>query len=293
LSGNKLSALMPIMDVNSFLTGRRGVSLPFTDCCSLIGSPDQAGALFQNAVEFGQQKNWRYLELRSGLPFRQDMPPYASFWTHSLALNQSESALFAQFHDGTRRNIKKAIKNNVTVSFDRTWEAVNQFYRLNCLTRQYHGLPPQPLPFFKNIFDRIVAKGQAVVATARHCGQTIAALFFFLFKDTAIYKYGASDRKFISLRANHLAMWEAIRCLVAKKYALLDFGRTDLNNTGLAQFKRSFGSNELKKHYFRYSFAQKAFVSSSQQMKTSYPFFRSLPLPLLKLSGQWLYRHMG
>ena len=33
IENGKLSALIPMMEVISFLTGRRGVSLPFTDCC--------------------------------------------------------------------------------------------------------------------------------------------------------------------------------------------------------------------------------------------------------------------
>src|SRR5437588_684822 len=33
LEGERLSALLPLMEVNSLWTGRRGVSLPFTDEC--------------------------------------------------------------------------------------------------------------------------------------------------------------------------------------------------------------------------------------------------------------------
>jgi hypothetical protein len=33
-----ISALIPLMEVNSWLTGRRGISLPFTDECAPLGS---------------------------------------------------------------------------------------------------------------------------------------------------------------------------------------------------------------------------------------------------------------
>jgi len=38
-SGSRLSGLLPIMEVDSWLTGRRGISLPFTDHCPVI-APD-------------------------------------------------------------------------------------------------------------------------------------------------------------------------------------------------------------------------------------------------------------
>ena len=36
LQDNRFSHLIPIMEVNSLLTGKRGVSLPFTDNCPII-----------------------------------------------------------------------------------------------------------------------------------------------------------------------------------------------------------------------------------------------------------------
>jgi len=51
---------------------------------------------------------------------------------------------------------------------------------------------------------------------ASHKGKNIASAVYFHFGDKAIYKYGASDRKYQHLRANNLVMWEAIRWFFAK-----------------------------------------------------------------------------
>ena len=40
---DKLSALVPVMEIDSFLTGKRGVSLPFTDFCEPIIRDDIQG----------------------------------------------------------------------------------------------------------------------------------------------------------------------------------------------------------------------------------------------------------
>jgi len=41
IDGGKLSALIPVMEVKSAVTGRRGVSLPFTDYCRPIVSDER------------------------------------------------------------------------------------------------------------------------------------------------------------------------------------------------------------------------------------------------------------
>src|SRR3990167_10276631 len=47
IKNNKLSALIPFMEVGSILTGKRGVSLPFSDYCEIIGIDKDA---FQDAI---------------------------------------------------------------------------------------------------------------------------------------------------------------------------------------------------------------------------------------------------
>ncbi len=59
-----MKALLPIMEVNSFLTGKRGVSLPFTDYCEpAVSDAAQFREMFAAAVAFGERpsarQSWR------------------------------------------------------------------------------------------------------------------------------------------------------------------------------------------------------------------------------------------
>ena len=45
-------------------------------------------------------------------------------------------------------NIKKALKEGVEVQLHNSFESVKSFFKLNCMTRKRHGLPPQPFKFF-------------------------------------------------------------------------------------------------------------------------------------------------
>ena len=63
---------------------------------------------------------------------------------------------------------------------------------------------------------------------ARHKKKPIAGALFLLFGGKAIFKYGASDRRFQEFRANNLVFRDAIRLLCRKGVRTLSFGRTDL-----------------------------------------------------------------
>ncbi len=104
---------------------------------------------------------------------------------------------------------------------------------------------------------------------------------------------GHPTRPIISLRANNLVMWEAIKHFSENDCKTFDFGRTDLDHKGLLQFKRGWGTKEGTLHYYNYDLSKKQFVTKYPRIKTSYPIFKNMPMPLLKLVGRVLYRHIA
>ncbi|HSA95318.1 MAG TPA: GNAT family N-acetyltransferase, partial [Acidobacteriota bacterium] len=233
-AGGRMDVLMPFMTVSSALSGTRGVSLPFTDQCPpLATTPELFRAAFERALEYGKAAGWRYLEWRDAEPWFPKEPPYETYFAHHLDLAPDESDLQAGLNDSHRRNIKKAVKEGVSIVFEPSPDAMEAFCRLNDLTRKRHGLPPQPRSFFRNVRDEILLKGGGVLASAVYQGKIIASLVFFHFGRQAIYKYGASDMAYQSLRANNLVMWEAVRWYKSRDYESLSLGRTEESNEGL------------------------------------------------------------
>mgnify|MGYP006295630155 CR=1 FL=1 len=294
ITGSTLSALLPVMAVKSLLTGTRGVSLPFTDHCPTIAeSEEQYHTLVDRAIEYGKNAGWKTLELRNSRKPGRDAAPSANFYTHTLDLSLGEANLLKSFRNSTRRNINKAKREGVTVEHLQTLDAVKAFYRLNCITRKHHGLPPQPFQFFKNIFRCVIAENHGFVVLAEFSKRIIAGAIFFHWGKEAMYKYGASDRSFQYLRANNLIMWEAVRWYAENGFEALDFGRTEAENDGLLQFKRGWGTTEQTLDYYKFDMKKQAYVPQSSGMKTSYPLLRKAPVPILRLAGRLLYRHMG
>ena len=186
------------------------------------------------------------------------------------------------------------MKEGVEVKIDRSLESVKEFYRLNCMTRKEHGLPPQPFHFFKKIYDHVISKNLGMVVLASLDQENIAGAIYFHFGEKAVFKYGASDKKFQHLRANNLVMWKAIQWYSQNGYKNLCFGRTERKNQGLIQFKSGWGTTEQQINYYRYDLEKGSFVRGSSKVTGFHnKVFRNIPIPILKKIGALLYRHVG
>lgn len=293
--GDKLLGLIPMMEIASPLTGRRGVSLPFTDYCEPLAAPGVSSKDACNAlIEYGKHARWRYIEFRGQGCMNREIPCFARYYRHVLPLAPDPDKLAAGFRDSTTRNIHKALKAGVTVKLCDTFAALEEFRRLNGMTRKPHGLPPQPPVFFKSIFDCIISQGLGKIVLASHQGEVIAGAVFFHLGDQALYKYGASNRRYQNLRASNLVIWEAIRWYAEKGFRSLCLGRTDFENTGLRQFKNGWGGQEHIICYYRINPTNERFLAENRSStQRSCWLFRKLPVRLSEYVGKILYRHVG
>jgi hypothetical protein len=295
IANDRLSWLMPFMEVNSFLTGKRGVSLPFTDFCDSF-APNVAS--FLQAVEevkkYGMRNGWKSIEWRGNSDYFENVTPSAAFFSHTLQLTGSEKEIFSRFKSNTRRNINKAVKEGVRVETGDSLEFVKAYYRLHCVTRRDHGLPPQPFSFFKKIFEHVIAAGKGFVALGFIGHKCIAGAIYFGFGKKAMYKFGASDKHYQNSRPNNLIMWEAIRECARRGFQEFSFGRTETDNEGLLQFKRGWGTREELASYYKFDLAKNSFVAENLGVKGSYNhIFGIAPIPVLRFMGAAMYRHFG
>ena len=289
------SAVLPMMEVKSWLTGRRGVSLPFTDECAPL-CPDAASfhLLHEAALACAKARRWRYLEFRGGRAWFGEVPASTSFWGHRLDLRAGEEALFGRIDSAARRAVRKAEQSGLSVEFSQSPEAIRAFHTLLCLTRKRHGVPPQPFVFFVNIQRHVLAQNQGWVALARHGGVVVAGAVFFHSGTTALYKFGASDETYQHLRGNNLVMSTAIKRYAAEGFATFDFGRTSLSNEGLRRFKLGWGTTEYPIDYVRYDLRADRWVTAKDESSGWHNrVFRRLPVPLSRLIGAALYRHIA
>ncbi len=292
---NALWVLIPLMGVKSFFTGKRGVSLPFSDYCDpIIEGNISYKDVFDHIFEYGRSRNWKFIEIRGGRDILQDVSPFSCFYSHTLNLSKHEDQIFSNFRDSTRRNIKKAVRDGVEINICKSLESIKKFYLLNCITRKMHGLPPQPYYFFKKIYDFVISSGFGIVVLASHRKRTIAGAIFFHFGEKAIFKYAASDKAYQHLRSNNLVMWEGIKWYCNHGYKTFCFGRTAMENKGLRQYKAGWGTKENIIKYYRFEVKKgNAIENNPRESRIQNIVLSKMPIPLLKFIGSISYKHIG
>ncbi len=288
-------AALPLVEVDSWLTGKRGVSLPFTDECEPLSMPEAfLSPIVQEALRLGRERGWKHLELRGGKNPFNNAAPSITFHGHKLKLSATTGALFDRFESSVRRALRKSEKNAVRVEFAQTLEATTEYYALHCQTRKQHGLPPQPFNFFRRLQEHVLAQNLGVVVTARLRDQPVASAIFFHHGRKAIYKFGASLKAALDARANNLVMWEAIQWLAARGVEELSFGRTSLHNEGLRRYKLGWGTEEYPINYYRYDLHKEALVPEADATAGwQTRLFRALPVSMAKCAGKVLYKHFA
>ena len=290
----KLSGLIPIMEVKSYLTGTRGVSLPFTDFCQpIVSVRNQFREMVSQATKYGKEAGWKYFEWRGGETYCQNRTPSNVYYGHILDIGQNEDELLKSYRNSTMRNIRKAVKEGVHVRISNSMESVKAFYRLNCITKKRHGLPPQPFYFFNALFEHIISKSKGVVVIASYQKRDVAGAVFLHFGDRAYFKYGASDMVYHAHRPNNLVLGKAIEFYANNGFRFFDFGRTDPENEGLLQFKKGWGTKKITIKYYRYDLKKNEYLQENSRVNMFSKLFKKTPIPLLNLTGYLLYKHAG
>jgi hypothetical protein len=291
---SELAALVPMMEVQSPLTGRRGVCLPFSDFCGPLMFVESGSVLAMNKLsELARERKWKYFEVRRKRAFAVSATPAVAFYGHTLDLRNGAEDLLTRFKSSARGALRKAARSGLIVQVTRSREAVLEFYRLHVRTRRRHGLPPQPMSFFLNVHDEVIKPGLGFVVVATSGSIPVAAAVFFHFRKKAVYKFSASDERLKEFQGNNLTMWEGIRFLVQNGIEELHFGRTTLENNGLRQFKLAWGTQEETIEYLKFNTLAGAWVTGRE---TSSGFhnavFGSLPLALNRFVGAIIYPHL-
>jgi hypothetical protein len=287
-------ALLPVVEVASSFTGRRGISLPFSDFChGLVFEEDAQSFVVNELLRLARSEEWKFFELRGGPKPQVSAVPSAVFYVHEINLSQGLDQLFARLTGSVRGAIRKAQRSGVVTEIGRSHELMSLYYQLHLRTRRRQGLPPQPFKFFLNIQKELIENGLGFVVLARAASRPIAGAVFLRNAGKAIYKYAASDERYQQFRGNDLVLWRAIEFSALEGTQTLNLGRTASDNGGLRRFKLGWDATEKNLHYFRFDVSANSWLSSSSLPGTLHKkVFGRLPLKLNQLAGAMIYPHL-
>lgn len=296
--GQALSNGIVFCPIKSWVTGRRLVSLPFTDHCQpLVNDPEELAGLLRDLSESAGRERWKYIELRplnsdicsTGLPPKWQQSD--KFYFHKLSIHPSLSQLFAGFQkDSVQRKIRRAERDRLVYECGRSQSLLNKFYRLQVMTRRRQKLPPQPLAWFRNLVECL---GEALTIRVASKGDLpVAGIITINHKATVTYKYGCSDERYHSSGGMQFLFWKMIQEAKEQGSLELDMGRCDLNNAGLIRFKDQWGAEKSDLVYVRCS--STGFEERDKRgARAAKGIFAHMPRWLLIAAGRLLYPHIG
>jgi hypothetical protein len=247
----RLGAGIPALQLSGRPGRRRLVSLPFTDRCPPLGPPDLRRALVEAVARHAAVAGLGRVEIRDAVGAGALVDRPAGVW-HELDLRPGTEAVLAGQSSMHRRNLRHARRAGVRVRVGFDPADLRTFHRLHVGTRRRLGVPVQPMRFFLALRERLAGDDLGFVVIADLRGEPVAAALFLVFNGVLVYKWGASEATAWAQRPNNLLLAEAIRIGIERGCRVLDWGRSEVAQTGLRAFKAGFGAVE---HELSWGFA--------------------------------------
>ncbi len=293
--GASLTSGLVFCRIKSWLTGRRLVSLPFSDHCeALIDGPAELDKMLLHMKQHLNKGKWKYVEIRpvSHRPGSHvGLETSLTYCFHRLDLSKSAQELFHNFHkDCVQRKIRRAEREALKYEEGNSEALLQKFYRLVVMTRRRQYLPPQPLAWFRGLVSafgndlkiRVASKGDLPVAS----------ILTLSHKRRMVYKYGGSMASLNKLGGMAFLFWKTIQEAKDKGFEELDLGRSDSDNLGLITFKEHWGAAGTALRYWTYP-PRPQVPRSAWQESLARCLVQAAPDLALEAVGTLLYRHVG
>jgi len=286
-------------EIESWLTGHRFVSLPFSDHCEpLCDSADELVFLVRHLQHISEEKKWKYFQLR---PTQENRAltdgtsgcfPSERYFLHKIDLRPDLDDVFLTFdRDSVQRRVLRADRAGLVEKSGRSEELLNQFYRLFLLTRRRHKVPPTPYLWFQNLKREF---GEAMEIRVAYIEETpVASIITLQFRDISYYKYGCSDERFNRLGGTPWLFWNAVRNAKRNGAREFDLGRTQPDHLGLLAFKNHWVQRPKQLVYWRYPGRPARLPGSRQAREIASLCFSLLPKVVQANIGNLIYRHIG
>jgi len=179
--------------------------------------------------------------------------------TVMLDITGEDDAIQARMNTGTRRNIRKAYKNDIHY-YEASPADLNKFTKMMDITGERNEFGVHESAYYKLMYELFVPEHAALIL-ADHEGDTLAANLIVSVGDTAIYLEGASSNEKRKLMASYGVQWEAIKwaqkrgCTLYDMWGIPDEDEATLEEQfqersdglwGVYRFKRGWGGDVVR-----------------------------------------------
>lgn len=178
---------------------------------------------------------------------KEEMPDFkcVESYRHLLELkDKTTDQIWKRYQDGLKRNIKTALKSNLSVEKIKSLGEVSQFYQLYLDSmKRNQALAKYPLELFHEIYELMVPEFADILFT-KYQDKAVAGMVVIYSPDMAHYFHGGSATAYLHFRPNDLLFHSAIQMAKEKGKSYFDFLGSDKKLTSLIQFKDKWGTQK-------------------------------------------------
>ncbi|QNI52871.1 femAB family protein [Synechococcus sp. BIOS-E4-1] len=190
-------------------------------------------------------------------------------------LPSSEDLLISRFDNPRPRNIRRAIKEGVTVAKGST-DALPFLYDIHSDNMRAIGGLAKKRSFFDAI-PSTMHKDDWAVFTATLDGKPIAALLLFYFNETVEYFTPVIVETHRNTQALALVIYEAMRDAINLGFVNWNWGGTWTSQGGVYDFKKRWGTSEYRYYYYTCIYNSDLKTCRSEYILEHYPGFFLVP----------------
>lgn len=166
-----------------------------------------------------------------------------------LALDDEET-IYKNMDLTCRRHVKRALKNNITVSINNSKEAQNNFIKLYIHTMKRNNATDYYYfndKFYEETFSNLGKNSN--LFNAYYNGEIISSAIIFNCNNNLHYHLAASNKDYMNLCSNKLLVYEVALWGVKNGYKKFHMGGGNEAEDSLFTYKRSFNKGGLKDFY--------------------------------------------
>lgn len=298
--GREIVGVLPLVAMRSRIFGNRLVSMPYLDMGGVVAdTPEVEKALIAKALEVGGQIRAKRIEVRqvsalSGLEgldrvrLGQGDIPFFVFREKErmlLTLPSTAGALWASFKSKLRSQIRRAMKEGLTVHIGES-ELVDAFYTVFAENMRDLGSPVHAKALFSGVMKAF--KGRAKIVVIQKGEITVSASLMCAHGDTLQNPWASSLRRYGHFSSNMLLYWSMLEYACENKCTTFDFGRSTPGE-GTYRFKRQWGAEPHSLHW--YQFIPEGATDADRKgddkarFGKSIKYWQKMPVPLTTLIG--------
>ncbi|SFD35494.1 lipid II:glycine glycyltransferase FemX [Algibacter pectinivorans] len=158
--------------------------------------------------------------------------------------NNIEEDILKTFNKNTRRNIKRAYKNELIIKYAKTINEIKNAYRIIELNAKTQGYPLRSWEDFKDTLIEMVNDDICLIPVCLKNEVIKGALIVIQTGKRLTYISGGTIREKEDLKTGHFLHYEMIKLSIKKKYNFYDISVG--GSKGVTKFKEGFGGNHVK-----------------------------------------------